>query len=106
MVYGPFFVICCNLCYGCVMPLAPVLPPMPVQVAVAHHQPPAVPLPHAAAPGVRGQTAKAIKHAGETDSARRSRSGSETDATVDEDANALGAKSQRKPGRHALDVEV
>ena len=91
------------------MPLAPVLPPMPAQVAVPHHhpQPTAVPLPHAAAPGVRGQTAKAIKHAGESDAARRSRSGSETDATVDEEANALGAKSQRKPGQqHALDVEV
>ncbi len=90
------------------MPLAPVLPPMPAQVAVAHHhpQPTAVPLPHAAAPGVRAQTAKAVKHAGETDSTRRARSGSDTDSSVDEDANALGAKSQRKPGSHALDVEV
>jgi hypothetical protein len=84
------------------------MPPMPAQVAVQHHhpQPTAVPLPHATAPGIRGQTAKAIKHAGETDQARRSRSGSETDASVDEDANALGAKSQRKSGQHALDVEV
>jgi hypothetical protein len=81
---------------------------MPAQVAVAHHhpQPTAVPLPHAAAPGVRAQTAKAVKHAGETDSTRRARSGSDTDSSVDEDANALGAKSQRKPGSHALDVEV
>ena len=81
---------------------------MPVQVAVAHHHPlpTAIPLPHASSPGVRGQTAKAVKHAGEADSARRGRSSSETDASVDEDANALGAKSQRKPGQHTLDVEV
>jgi hypothetical protein len=81
---------------------------MPVQVAVAHHhpQPTAIPLPHASAPGVRGQTAKAVKHTGEADKARAGRSSSETDASVDEDANALGAKSQRKPGQHALDVEV
>jgi hypothetical protein len=55
---------------------------------------------------VRGQTAKAVKHTGEADKARAGRSSSETDASVDEDANALGAKSQRKPGQHALDVEV
>ncbi|MBI3505381.1 MAG: hypothetical protein HY059_11105 [Proteobacteria bacterium] len=81
---------------------------MPAQVAVAHphSQPTAVPMPNATAQGVRAQTARAVKHAGETDAARRSRSGSESDSAVDEDANALGAKSQRKSGQHALDVEV
>jgi len=90
------------------MPLAPVLPPMPAQVAVAHphQQPTAVPLPHATAPGVRAQTAKAVKHAGEADRAGRSRSGSDSDAAIDEDANALDAKSKRKSGSHTLDVEV
>ena len=81
---------------------------MPVQVAVTHQhqQPTAVPLPHATAPGVRAQTAKAVKHAGETDRTGRSRSGSDTDAAIDEDANTLDAKSKRKPGQHTLDVEV
>ena len=90
------------------MPLAPVLPPMPVQVAVAHQhqQPTAVPLPHATAPGVRAQTAKAVKHAGETDRGGRSRSGTDSDAAIDDDANALDAKSKRRPGGHALDVEA
>jgi len=91
------------------MPITPVLPPTPAQVAVPQHhhpQPVAVPVPHATAQGVRGQTAKAIKHAGETDSARRGRSGTEGDSAVDGDANALGAKSQRKSGNHSLDVEI
>jgi hypothetical protein len=90
------------------MPLAPVLPPMPAQVAVAHQHPhpTAVPMPHATASGVRAQTAKAVKHAGETDRAGRSRSGTDSDAAIDEDANALDAKSKRRPGQHRLDVEV
>ena len=91
------------------MPIMPVLPPTPAQVAVPHQhhpQPVAVPVPHATAPGVRGQTAKAVKHAGETDSARRGRSGTDTDSSIDGDANALGAKAQRKSGKHSLDVEI
>jgi hypothetical protein len=89
------------------MPIMPTLPPTPAQLAVPHPhhpQPVAVPVPHATAPGVRGQTAKAVKHAGESDGARRARAG--TDSSVDEEANALAAKAQRKPGAHRLDVEI
>lgn len=91
------------------MPIMPVLPPTPAQVSVPQHhhpQPVAVPVPHATAPGVRGQTAKAVKHAGETDGTRRSRSGTDTDASVDGDANALGAKARRRSDNHRLDVEI
>lgn len=91
------------------MPIAPVLPPMPAQVNIAppHHQPLAVPLPNAAAAGVRAQTAKAIKHAGQSGRTGRSRPGTEGDSALDEDANALDAKSRKGSGsQHALDVEA
>jgi hypothetical protein len=81
---------------------------MPAQVNIAptHPQPVAVPVPTAMAAGVRAQTAKAIKHAGEAARTGRSRSGRDTDAAIDEDANALGAKSQRRSGNHTFDVEA
>ena len=90
------------------MPIAPILPPTPAQINLTQPMPHpvAVPVPNAAAAGVRAQTAKAVKHANETTRARAGRSGTESDSAVDEDANALGAKSQRHPGQHTLDVEA
>lgn len=82
---------------------------MPAQVNVAppHPQPLAVPLPNAAATGVRAQTASAIKPAGQAAKSRRTRHGTEGDETIDEDANALDAKSKAHPASgHTLDVEA
>ncbi len=82
---------------------------MPAQVNVAppHPQPLAVPLPNAVSTGVRAQTAKAIKHTSQTGRSRQARSGTDGDAAIDEDANALDAKAKRHPGSsHTLDVEA
>ncbi|MBL8807629.1 hypothetical protein [Sphingomonas daechungensis] len=56
---------------------------------------------------MRAQTAKAIKHTSQTGRSRQARSGTDGDAAIDEDANALDAKAKRHPGSsHTLDVEA
>jgi hypothetical protein len=92
------------------MPVIPALPLLPTHGAAAHPHPSppgtfAV-LPHATTQGVRAQTAKAVKHTGHTADSGGTRGGTETDESLDEEANTLDAKSKRRPGSHILDVEA
>lgn len=92
------------------MPVLPLPPPLAVTQNTVHHPPPQPQqLPQAnvgAQTTARAQTAKGTKQGTGAGNSGSARDGTKTGQSVDSDANALGAKAQRRSGNHKLDVEI
>lgn len=91
------------------MPVLPIPPPLAVTQNTVHHplpQPQQMPQANVAAQtSARAQTAKGLKQGSGTGNSGSTRDGTKTGGAVDSDANALGAKAQRR-SKHKLDVEI
>jgi hypothetical protein len=92
------------------MPVMPLPPPLAVTQSAVHHPPPQ---PHqlpqtnvGAQTTARAQTTKGLKQGSGAGGSGSTRDGTKTGESVDSDANALGAKAQRRSGNHKLDVEI
>jgi hypothetical protein len=92
------------------MPVMPLPPPLAVTQNTVHHPPPQPQhMPQAnvsAQTSARAQTTKGLKQGTGAGSSGSTRDGTKTGESVDSDANALGAKAQRRAGKHKLDVEI
>lgn len=92
------------------MPVLPITAPLAVTQSVIHHplpQPQQMPQPNVAAQtSARAQTARGLKQGSGAGNSGSTRDGTKTGEAVDSDANALGAKAQRRAGKHKLDVEI
>lgn len=92
------------------MPVMPLPPPLAVTQSAVHHPPPQPQhLPQSnvgAQTTARAQTAKGLKQGSGAGNSGSTQDRTKTGESVDSDANALGAKAQRRSGNHQLDVEI